>query len=37
MGPIIPTGLDADRCEARKHFFLKKEAKTFCQLARALR
>jgi len=33
--PPISTRVVIDRCEARNHFFLKKEAKTFCRLAHA--
>jgi hypothetical protein len=29
---LIPGGIDADRLTPRKHFFLKKEAKTFAYL-----
>jgi hypothetical protein len=33
---VIPGCLEADLSTARKHFFLKKEAKTFARLAYAL-
>ncbi len=36
MRRLIPGCLEADPSTARKHFFLKKEAKTFAYLAYAL-
>jgi hypothetical protein len=36
LGDVIPGCLEADPSAARKHFFLKKEAKTFARLAYAL-